>query len=103
MAELAPTFALSGKFSGSDGLPASRRLKKLQYDLKPFYPPHHPSYFREFFNALDVLLVGKAAEWAEKSLLVQVRINKANPTLEDVEADTTARPIPPEANGNHNV
>lgn len=37
--EPAPVFALSGPFSGSDGLPASRWLKKLQYDLKPSYPP----------------------------------------------------------------
>ncbi|MCJ1343984.1 hypothetical protein MMC31_002184 [Peltigera leucophlebia] len=84
--EPAPVFALSGPFSGSDGLPASRWLKKLQYDLKPSYPPHHPSYPREYVNALDVLLVGEAAEWAEENPLVQTRINKADPTLEDVEA-----------------
>lgn len=85
----APVFALSGPFSGSDRLPASRWLKKLQYDLKPLYPPSHPSYFREYVNALDVLLVGEAAEWAEANPLVQVRINKLDPTLEDVEALTT--------------
>ncbi len=49
--------------TSSIGLPASRWLKKLQYDLKPLYPPYRPSYFRECVNALDVLLVGKAAEW----------------------------------------
>lgn len=82
----APVFALSGPFSGSDGLPASRWLKKLQYDLKPLCPPSHPSYSREYVNALDVLLVGEAAEWAEANPRVQVRINKLDPTLEDVEA-----------------
>ena len=58
--EPAPVFALA--VLGSDGLPASRWLKKLQYDLKPSYPPHHPSYPREYVNALDILLVGEAAE-----------------------------------------
>ena len=82
----APAFALSGPFSGSDRLPAFRWLKKLQYNLKPLYPPSHPSYSREYVNALDVLLVGEAAEWAEANPLVQVKINKPDPTLEDVEA-----------------
>lgn len=32
-----PSFRLSGPYSGEDGIPASRWLKKLQYDLKPYY------------------------------------------------------------------
>lgn len=30
--------------------------------------------------------MGEAAEWAEENPLVQIRINKVDPTLEDVEA-----------------
>lgn len=81
-----PSFQLSGPYSGEDGLPASRWLKKLQYNLKPYYQSGSPAYAFEFINAVDALLTGEAAEWAEETPLMQARINQQSATNDDVEA-----------------
>lgn len=43
-------FRLSGPYSGEDRLPASKWLKKLQYNIKPYYQPGFPTYALEYIN-----------------------------------------------------
>ena len=80
-----PTFQLSGPFASTEGISASRWLKKLQYDLKPYYQLGSPAYASEYIEALDALLIGEAAEWAEGNPLMQARITKQSPTSDDLE------------------
>ena len=81
-----PTFRLSGPFSGAEGISASTWLKKLQYDLKPYYQLGSSAYAFEYIEAIDVLWTEEAAEWAEGNSLMQARITKLSPTSDDVEA-----------------
>lgn len=80
-----PTFELSGLFSGTEGVSASRWLKKLQYDLKPYYQLGSPTFASKYIEALDAFLIGEAAEWAKDNPLIQARIPKQSPTSDDVE------------------
>lgn len=43
-------FRFSGPYSGEDRLPASRWLKKLQFNIKPYYHPRFPTYALEYIN-----------------------------------------------------
>lgn len=75
-----PTFQFSGPFSGTEGISASSWLKKLQYDLKPYYQSGSPAYASEYIKAIDALLTEEAAEWAEGNPLIQARITNHSPT-----------------------
>lgn len=55
-----PTFQMCGKYDGST--PAMRWLHKLQLDFRPHYAKVEPE---TFFEAIEVLFVGKAESWLD--------------------------------------
>lgn len=86
ISNIQPTFPLNGLYSDESGLLASRWLKKLQYNLKPYYQSGFLSYTLEFINKVDAPLTVQAAKWAKNNPLMQVKINKQSLINNDVEA-----------------
>ncbi|OWP01941.1 hypothetical protein B2J93_4567 [Marssonina coronariae] len=57
-----PKYELSGRFTGAEGN-ASRWLNRLQYDFKS--AGYTSPDLEMFFEAIDILFEGPAAEWLE--------------------------------------
>ncbi|KAK6585463.1 hypothetical protein PZA11_002190 [Diplocarpon coronariae] len=77
-----PKYELSGRFTGAEGN-ASRWLNRLQYDFKSAgYTTPDPEMF---FEAIDILFEGQAAEWLDSSAEFRAIIDeKENATVDHV-------------------
>lgn len=80
-----PDFRLCGKFSGKDGQSAARWMKQLEFELSDAgfdgintIPPF------TFIQAVDLLLVDEAANWAEGTPDVSALLSNPSPGPEDV-------------------
>lgn len=79
-----PSFQICGTFSGNDGIPAARWLRKLEQEFRI-----QDRYIEEvqpldLLLAIDFLLTGVALEWAEGNPIVFATLTKPHPTAEDV-------------------
>lgn len=80
-----PSFQVCGTFSGSDGIPAARWLRKLEQEFR--IQSHHADGIKpvDLLLAIDFLLTGVALKWTEENPVVFATLTKTHPTVEDVE------------------
>ncbi len=81
-----PTFRLLDPFSGAEGLPTFRWLRRNYSIISIHCQLGSPAYASEFIIAIKFFLTGEAAEWAKDNLLIQARITTQSPTNDGVQA-----------------
>ena len=80
-----PSFEVCGTFSGNDGIPAARWLRKLEQEFRIQDRYTEEVQPLDLLLAIDFLLTGVALEWAEENPVVFATLTISHPTAEDVE------------------